>query len=183
MTTNRLKDRFYNHRTAINTKKCNTFLYHHFLVGHNVKDCKVQILFHFNGNDADAEEVLLHVEEFYMRKLLTLHPFELNDHITSMNLNLSSLYYSTLNSYNTPFFNFGNKRRFRSHGIRKKHIIIKDSLEIGHIIDKIFYLFTSWELNKLYIYLRKLSRPTLENCLLGLELHCEGHSNKSSTVN
>ena len=181
MTTQSIRTRFYSHRSAIKSHKINTFLYHHFLCGHNAHNCKVQIIYHYHKNDNDAKNVLLHVEEFYMRKLGTLHPFGLNDNITSMNLNLSNFDYRLLNSYNTPFFTFGSKRKNRSHGKRKRHIK-KSPQDVRDIIDQLFILHKDNRLYDLYILLRSLNRPTIENCIVDVDSYCKDDRHKSSLV-
>ena len=119
-TTTSLRTRFYGHRNAIKRSQHNTILYSHFLeANHRAHHCKVQIIYHYDKDDDNAKNTLLAAEEFYMRKLMTLHPFGLNDKITSMNINLSSYDFHQLNSSNTPFFSFPNERRERSHGHRK----------------------------------------------------------------
>ena len=86
-------------------------MYDHFLThGRNsLQYLKVQILYHCDKTD-DAKDILLTVEEFYMRKLCTIYPFGLNDHITSMNINVFSYDFLKLNQANTPFFTFGSAR-------------------------------------------------------------------------
>ena len=121
MTTTALRTRFANHRSSVKNSKFNTNLYHHFLsIGQRDKVhlLRVQIIYHYNNN-IDPKDVLLTVEEFYMRKMCTLMPFGLNDNIASMNINLSSYDLLNLHSLNTPFFSFPSVRRKRGHGRRK----------------------------------------------------------------
>ena len=68
---------------------------------HSFSDIRVQIIYQYTGKDEDAEEVLLHVEDFYMKKLVTVMPFGLNDHITDLNINLSSDVHQLFNRDNT----------------------------------------------------------------------------------
>ena len=139
-------------------------------------------LYHYNKNDDDAKNILLHVEEFYMRKLATLFPFGLNDNINSMNMNLSSFDYSTLNSYNTPFFTFTSKRKNRSHGNRKRPIAKKSTRDTRSILDQLFLLHKNNQLHNLYILLRSLNRPTIENCLIELDTYCKDDRHKQSLL-
>ena len=120
MTTQTINSRFDGHRTKIRNKKVSTVLCQHFWKeDHSLSDIDVQIIYHFRGKDEDAKDVLLHVEDFYMKKLVTVMPFGLNDHITDLNINLSSYDYRLFNRANTPFFPYPHSRKKRSHGHRK----------------------------------------------------------------
>ena len=86
---------------------------------------------------------LLHVEEFYMRILGTIHPFGLNDNSNPMKIDLTNFDFELLlNVHNIPFFMFESKRRERSHGKRKRTIVnVKsDPQDTGAIIDRIYVL-------------------------------------------
>ena len=117
-----------------------------------------------------------------MRKLGTLYPFGLNDNITSMKLNLSSFDFNQLNSYNTPFFTFGSKRRKRSHGNRKKPIRKKSSLDIRNILDQLSILYNDKQLYSVYTLLRSLNRQTIEKCLVELDDYSRNNRNKQSLL-
>ena len=113
MTTQSISKRIAAHRSKIITKKPTTGLYQHFLKpGHSITDFKVQIIYHYTkDDDNDAKDVLLHVEDFYMKKLATLMPFGLNDHVTDLNIDLSDYDFDQFHSANTPFFLFTHKRQ------------------------------------------------------------------------
>ena len=182
MTTQAIRTRFYSHRSAINNHKINTILYYHFLSGHKAHNCKVQIIYHYNKNDNEAKNVLLNVEEFYMRKLCTLYPFGLNDNITSMNMNLSSFDYSMLNCHNTPFFTFGSKRKKRSHGHRRRPKTKNTTLDIRKTIDQIFEIYGDKHLHNLYTLLRSINRHTIEKCLVEINVYCNKDRYKQSIL-
>ena len=166
MTTQTISNRFDGHRSAIKNKKVSTALCQHFRKdGHSFSDMKVQIIYHFSKNDEDAREVLLHVEDFYMKKLATLLPFGLNDHITDLNINLSSYDFQLFNRVNTPFFPFPHHRNKRSHGKRKntKFKITKDYVK--ELMDKMFVYHKNYRLHDLYSLLRSSSKEVITVCL------------------
>ena len=75
MTTQQVRSRFDGHRFKIKKGSIEMQLYYHFLnPGHTEFDCKAQIIYHHTGDDESAKDVLLQVEEYYMRKLATLIP-------------------------------------------------------------------------------------------------------------
>ena len=173
MTTQQIRSRIGAHRRKINNSSYDTMLYHHFLYpGHTMHDCKVQIIYRHTGDDESAKDVLLQVEEYYMRKLATLIPFGLNDHIQSLNINLSSYDFRDFNSANTPFFSFVHERKRRSHGHRKckKLKITMDYLK--SIIDNLYEFYESYKLHDLYTLLRGTSREVLDLCLENLNDLC-----------
>ena len=183
MTTTTLRTRFANHKSSIKNSKHNTNLYYHFLSIHNRNklDClKVQIIYHCD-NSEDAKETLLTVEEFYMRKLCTLMPFGLNDHITSMNLNLSSANLYDLHSLNTPFFTFPSERRKRGHG-HKKYSKKMNTDNLKSVVDKLFDYDQAFQVRDMFIFLRSLSLSTFKLCLENLDSFCENHPAKRSSV-
>ena len=183
MTTGQLRSRFYGHRSSLRADKVHTWLYDHFRsFGHEAHHMKVQIIYHYSKNDDHSKEVLLTVEEFYMRKLTTLFPFGLNDNITSMNLNLSNTDFHALNQINTPFFSFTSQRRKRSHGHRKHHKQHFATLDVEIVIDRVFELHESSQLNSMYIFLRSLSRPMLDNCLSMIDDYCRDIPHKCNLV-
>ena len=165
MATNSLRTRFYQHRSSLKQSKINTFLYTHFLnPGHRTHHAKVQIIYHFDTHE-DATDLLLTVEEFYMRKLTTLLPFGMNDNINSMNINLGHTNFEHLNSANTPFFSFGSDRRKRSHGHKKNNKYKITSESILQLLNSLFDCYEAAKLNDLYVMLKSLSRPTIDDCI------------------
>ena len=108
-----------------------------------------------------------------MRKLTTLIPFGLNDHITSSNINLGCYDFRELHRSNTPFFSFPSERRKRSHGHRKstKLRITKEYLK--DILDNMYGHHESYRLNDLYVLLRSTSRDALNLCLKYIDDICE----------
>ena len=142
---------------------------------------KVQIIFHYNKSD-DAKDVLLTVEEFYMRKLCTLRPFGLNDNITSMNINLNNYDLLKLNSLNTPFFSFPSERRKRGHGHKKYSKQKVSSDDLKSMIETIFGYIESYQVHNLYVYLRSLSRQIINHGLENLDEFCKNHPAKLHSV-
>ena len=69
MTSQAICSRFDGHRTKIRNKTVATALCRHYSkTDHSVSDMKVQIIYHYTKDDTDAKDVLLHVEDFYMKK-------------------------------------------------------------------------------------------------------------------
>ena len=122
MTTTNVRTRFANHRSCIKNYKRNILLYDHFCgPGHEISDCKAQIIFHLETDDNDAKDVLLAKEEYYMRMLSTLYPFGLKDNVNSLNTNIKTYNFKQFNCLNTPFFSYAQPRKKRSRGHRKKN--------------------------------------------------------------
>ena len=136
-------------------------------------------VYHCDKNE-DAKDILLTVEEFYMRKLTTLIPFGLNDNIASMNINLGAFDFRDLNKANTPFFSFASERRKRSHGHKKNNKNRNNS--ITEIIDYLFKNYQAAKLNHLYVLLRSLNHPTIDKCLENLAVSCTNESHKRSLL-
>ena len=181
-TTTPLASRFYGHRGAIKRSQINTILYTHFLnAGHTYHHCKVQIIYHYDKKDGDAKKTLLNVEEFYMRKLGTIHPFGLNDKISSMNLCLGNYDFRDFHSLNSPFFSFPSPRRGRSHGHRKTSKPTKEP-DVLTTIDNIFDLYHSFRLHDLYVLLRSMSRNLIDDCLQQVDEHTTNYKHKGSSV-
>ena len=166
MTTQTINSRFDGHRTKIRNKKVFTALCQHFRKEcHTLSDIKVQIIYHFKGKDEDAKEVLLHVEDFYMKKLATVMPFGLNDHITDLNINLSSYDYQLFNRANTPFFPYPHPRKKRSHGHRKNSKIKITHSYLKELMDKMVTFYKEYKLHDLYSLLRSSSKEVINICL------------------
>ena len=182
MTVQELRCRFDGHRNSIKAGKLNTFLVDHFnSLGHHAHNVTVQIIYHYSNDDGDAKDVLLTVEEFYMRKLATLSPFGLNDKITSMNTNLGSYDYTKFHRANTPFFSFASERRNRSHGHRKPNKLVTPD-DTCQSIDKLFDYYTNCDWHNLYVYLRSLSYAALNKCLDRIGDYCQNHPHKRFTI-
>ena len=182
MTTTSLRTRFAGHRSAIKNKKHNTCLYDHFTdYRHSIEHAKVQIIYHYDKID-NAKDVLLTVEEFYMRKLGTLWPFGLNDNVTSLNINLSNCNLSNLNKANTPFFTFGSERRKRSHGHRKSSKVIPTLNVAIEILNTLFVSYTNAKLHDVYILLRSFSRSLLKYLIETLDEVFKDHPAKNSIL-
>ena len=95
-------------------------MYDHFCgPGHEISDCKAQIIFHLETDNNDAKDMLLAKEEYNMRMLPTLHPFGLNDDVNSLNINLKTYDFKQFNCLNTPLFSYAQPCNKRSHGHRK----------------------------------------------------------------
>ena len=154
MTTTNVRTRFGNHRSCIKNYKRNILLYDHFCgPGHEISDCKAQIIFHLETDDNDAKDVLLAKEEYYMRMLSTLYPFGLKDNVNSLNTNIKTYNFKQFSCLNTPFFSYAQPRKKRSHGHRKK----KSSQTALDFISQIKTLYTAREHRTLYTLLRSVS--------------------------
>ena len=117
-------------------------LYDHFCgPGHEISDCKSQIIFHLETDDSDARDVLLAKEEYFMRMLSTLYPFGLNDNVNSFNINLKTYDFLQFNCLNTPFFSYAEPRKKRSYGHRKNSS--QTALDFNDFISKINNLYNS----------------------------------------
>ena len=70
-TINGLHARFSKHRTASSPSQLNSVIYRHFLNdGHSAHHCKLQIIYHYDKEDDNANKTLLTVEELCMRKII-----------------------------------------------------------------------------------------------------------------
>ena len=141
MTTQSLKNRFYNHKSYINNPKSNTILSIHFSShNHSFGDISVQIIDYLE-KDSDSyvnRKRLLSLEEFHMKRLVTLHPFGLNDYITSLKQSVTHTDLSLFHSRNSPYFTIPTVRRKRSHGHKRNWSINRNSKDNNTILQNIF---------------------------------------------
>ena len=183
MTTQAICSRFDGHRTKIRNKTVNTALCRHYSkTDHSVSDMKVQIIYHYTKDDTDAKDVLLHVEDFYMKKLATVMPFGLNDHITDLNINLSSHDFTLFHRANTPFFPFPHPRRNRSHGHRKNTKLKITKAYLKEFMDNLFTLYKEYRLHGMYSLLRSASKEVINLCIkfVGPLFNSDGQAKISS---
>ena len=171
MTTTNIRTRFANQRSCIKNYKRNILLYDHFWgPGHEISDCKAQIIFHLETDDSDAEDVLLAKEEYFMRMLSTLYPLGLNDNVNSLNINLKTCDFKQFNCLNTPLFSCARPRKKRSHGNRKNSS--QTALDFNDFISKINNLYTTREHRTVYILLRSFSHQYLKNTIYHIASAC-----------
>ena len=161
MTTTNIRTRFANDQSCIENHKRNILLYDHFCgPGHEISDCKSQIIFHLETDDNDARDVLLVKEEYVMRMLSTLYPFGLNDNVNSLNINIKTCDFIQFNCLNSPFFSYAQPRKKRSHGHRKNSS--QTALDFNDFISKINNLYTAREHHTLYTLMRSVSHQYLK---------------------
>ena len=98
-----------------------------------------------------------------------------------LNINSSNYDLTKLHRLNTPFFSFASPRRRRGHGHKKvsKRLSIN---EISNVINKLYEYDELYAERELYVYLRSLSRHTLQMSLENLEGICSNHPSKLFTV-
>ena len=102
-----------------------------------------------------------------MRMLSTLHPFGLNDNVSSLNINLKHYDFIKFNCDNTPFFSFGDycKRPFRSHGHRKCNKSNFDDDDITAFVRDIVEKYNSHDMHIIYVMLRAKSKQFLRTAI------------------
>ncbi len=169
-TVQALRKRMYNHKSTLKEHKSNTVLCHHYNLNDHFQDnnkgfinVKVQIIDYLNENDKKAEnnnQILETLEEFHMKRLVSLYPFGFNDKVTSSNDILIKIDLNKFNKNNTIYFSQTITRNERSHGIRKRKpkpskLHIKDIMIITSNLKK------KYDIRNLYLILRSLSQNTL----------------------
>ncbi len=90
-----LRKCMYNHKSTLKEHKSNTVLCQHYNLNDHFHDnnkgfinVMVQIIDYLNENDKKAEnnnQILETLEEFHMKRLVSLYPFGFNDKVTSSN--------------------------------------------------------------------------------------------------
>lgn len=185
MTTQTLRDRFYQHRHAIKKNTLNTLIVLHFnRFNHSADDLSIQVIYQFqsNKNLECVSKILQDVEEYYMSILSSVYPFGLNDHVASLKCNLKHCDISTFFDTFTPYFNLSKystfeehgrstnlpQRRKRNHGHRKckriKHTLNIEEAVNDYIL-RLYDLFVNVKLRELYVTLRSVSRTFILKCL------------------
>ena len=179
LTSQKVKNRFSQHKSHIKNDNLNTFLCNHFNSNdHSFSDCRVQIIDYIEPSlnlDKDtASHQLRELEDYWIKTLNCVYPFGLNDRVLGF-LDVRKLDVTTLDRENTPYHNSqsGIHRRKRSHGKRKPlrnrqyaYTIIKDLLQ------DLLKLFSK-SVRHLYTALKSLSIKNLIriNECLGEEFH------------
>ena len=144
MTTQSLKNRFYNHKSYINNPKSNTLLSTHFnSFNHSFEDVSVQIIDYLekDSNSYVNRKRLLALEEYHMKRLVTLHPFGLNDYISSLKQSITHVDLSLFHSRNSPYFSVPTFRKKRSHGHKRNCNIKSNTKDINQTLQTISDLF------------------------------------------
>jgi hypothetical protein len=185
MTTQTLRDRFYQHRHAIKKNTLNTLIVLHFnSLNHSAEDLSIQVIYQFQGNQnsESVSKILEDVEEYYMGILSSMYPFGLNDHVASLKCNLKNHDISTFFDTFTPYFNLSKYSTFETHGRntnipqrkkrnhgQRKYKRKDNNLSIDQAVDdyilKLQDLITNVQLRELYVSLRSVSRTFLLKCL------------------
>ncbi len=163
-TIQQLKKRMYNHKSNMNAKQVNTFLYKHYRRADHFREgvehfnkVKVQIIDYLDDNDKlkeNSNSILEGLEEFHMKRLISLYPFGLNDKVTSSNDLLTRIDLTKFNINNTVYFQETVLRKNRSHGNRKRQKRVETGFDVDNFIRNTVAL-TKWsKFNQLYIHLR-----------------------------
>lgn len=116
-TTQKLKDRFLQHRRNV-TKGVKGYLYEHFRSNnHSIENMEILIIEKIALNEEqNVKHSLLEIENFWIRELNTAYPFGFNDRIKNygdISNNINPVYHK-----NQPYFNHKTIRRPRERGAR-----------------------------------------------------------------
>ncbi len=171
-TIQQLKKRMYNHKSNMNANRVNTFLYKHFRKTDHFKEgeehfnkVKVQIIDYLDDNDkskANSNSILEALEEFHMKRLVSMYPFGLNDKVTSSNDLLTRIDLTKYNANNTVYFKETILRKPRSHGSRQRgKKKVSADFDVDNFIRDTLALTKRSELNKLYILLRSFKEKDI----------------------
>ena len=106
-TTQRIKNRFSQHKSKIVHNKLNTFICNHFnSKEHSYLDCNVQIIDYIEPTSHQDKNTVLkqlnQLEDFWIKTLDSVYPYGLNDRISGFG-DIRRQDFSTLNRDNTPF--------------------------------------------------------------------------------
>ncbi len=159
-----LKKRMYNHKSNMHAKTVNTFLYKHYRKADHFREgvehfnkVKVQIIDYLDDNDkskTNNNSILEGLEEFHMKRLISVYPFGLNDKITSSNDLLTKIDLTKFNVINTVYFQETIPRKSRSHGNRNRQKKSQFSFNVDNFIRDTLALTKRTEFNRLYTLLR-----------------------------
>ena len=184
-TTQRIKNRFSQHKSKIVHNKLNTFICNHFnSKEHSYLDCNVQIIDYIEPTSHQDKNTVLkqlnQLEDFWIKTLNSVYPYGLNDRISGFG-DIRRLDFSTLNRDNTPFHytQTGIHRRQRSHGKRKSRKFRKFRDVLTKDLIKDLLNLYSKSLNLLHRALKALSFKDISriNEYLGLNFSTLGIPN------
>ena len=108
-TKQKLKQRFRGHKHCCKKKK-DQILYKHFNSDCKFDNAKFRII------DRTTENDLLSREDYWMKKLMSVYPFGLNDQVSQVG-NMTRQNFVNF-EFIDPFYRYPEIRRSRSHGIR-----------------------------------------------------------------
>ena len=164
-TTQELHCRLNGHRSAVNNKNKNTYLYEHFRSdGHTFHDVRIQIIDHVKFQDVselEAKKQLDIKEDFYIKTVNTLYPLGLNDKVIgggciSQNSASADCFYSS------PI---PRRKRSRGCGHTSKRRPMRSSECVREMFSELSTLFEEKKLAKFYRKLRSLYRKILRSML------------------
>ncbi|MCP4394501.1 MAG: GIY-YIG nuclease family protein [Alphaproteobacteria bacterium] len=162
-TIQRLRERFSQHKNAV-LKKKNNLLYRHFnQAGHSVDDMQICILETITESDVKiAKSKLLEAENFWIRTLISAHPFGLNDKVKGYG-NASDIFDPTAHNY-APYFCMPTPRRKRGHGVKRRSCKQVNKNLLQQLNELVKNTYSPAGIRNLITFLRKQSNSTLSVC-------------------
>ena len=136
-TKQKLKQRFGGHKHCCKKKK-DQILYKHFNSDCKFENAKFKII------DRTTENDLLSRADYWMKKLMSVYPFGLNDQVTQVG-NMTRQNFVNF-EFIDPFYRYPETRRHRSHGIR--HNRKKTLPNVEDIIRDLKFLYDNYEVKR-----------------------------------
>ena len=113
-----------------------------------------------------AENYLLSREDYWMKKLMSVYPFGLNDQVAQVG-NMTRQNFVNFN-FTDPFYRYPETRHPRSHGIR--HNRRKTQVNVEDIIHDLKFMYNNYEIKRFIDTIKgtnnKLLTKILQNILL-----------------
>ena len=153
-TKQKLKQRFSGHKHCCKMKK-DQILYKHFNSDCKFENAKFRII------DRTTENDLLSKEDFWMKKLMSVYPFGLNDQVTQVG-NMTRQNFVNFD-FIDPFYRYPEIRRPRSHGIR--HNRKKTHPKIEDIIYDLKFMYNNYEIKKCIDTIKGTNKKLLSKIL------------------
>ena len=151
-TKKQLRYRVYGHRNS-SKNKCEQILYKHFNTECKFKDAKFRIIERTN------EEDLLSREDYWIKKIMSVYPFGLNDQIKGVG-NMTRQNLIRFN-FEDPFFMYPDTRRPRSHGIRNRNKSKNNDYNIVTAIDNLKSIYNKMGIKKFVDAIKGTTRKLL----------------------
>ena len=136
-TKQKLKQRFSGHKHCCK-KKQDQILYKHFNSDCKFENAKFRVIDRTTDND------LLSREDYWMKKLMSVYPFGLNDQVAQVG-NMTRQNFVNFD-FIDPFYRYPETRRPRSHGIRRN--IKKTQLNVDDVISDLKFIYNNYEVKK-----------------------------------
>ena len=152
-TKQKLVQRFRGHKHCSKMKK-DQILYKHFNTDCKFENAKFRIIERTNEND------LLSREDYWMKKLMSIYPFGLNDQVSQIG-NMTRQNFVNFN-FIDPFYRYPETRRHRSHGYRKNK---KTPLNVDTVISDLKFLYNNYEIKKCIDVMKGTNKKLLTNIL------------------